>query len=264
MFFDSHTHLNDYSLFLEDERYINNFIKNSWVKMLNSWVNKDRIEKAIFLQEKYKDICLTSIGFHPSEAVFDRNLIDEKNKYLNDFKLFLKEKIKNHTIHAIWECWLDYHYEWSLQKKDLQKKLFKMQCDVAKEFKFPLVIHSRDAFDDTIEILKNYKELKIYFHCWWYWAWEIDIVQNLFEKVWIWFTGNITYKKAEGIRESFIRTKENNLLFETDAPYLTPQIIRKQKNQPANVRYIYEYAENIKKKDLKKNIEKNFNEFFWL
>ena len=163
-------------------------------------------------------------------------------------------------IVAIWECGIDTHYEWWVESIPLQQKLLKMHCELAKKFDLPIVIHSREDFEDTIEILKNYTELKIYIHCRWYGADKIKTTQNIFPNLWIWFDGNISYPKAQNIRDSLNAVDLNNLLLETDAPYLTPQVIRWETNYPANVKYIYDFVSeqlSIDKNKLSEIIEKN-------
>jgi TatD DNase family protein len=116
-----------------------------------------------------------------------------------------------------------------------------------------------------MKILEKYKNMKIYFHCWWYDKEEVDIVQKIFTNVRIWYDGNITYKQAGNIRNSILNTNINNILIETDAPFLTPQIIRKEKNQPSNIIYIYDYISTLLKIDLstlQKKINTNFNNFY--
>ncbi len=103
-------------------------------------------------------------------------------------------------------------------------------------------MHSRDAFQDTLEILKDYKDLTIYFHCWGYGPREFEILNLECENLYVGFCGNVTYKKAEELRETLKIVPLTQLLLETDAPYLTPQIVRGTDNHPANVKYIYEFV----------------------
>jgi len=279
-FYDSHTHLNSPWLFPKYKEYIENFIKIWGKKIVNAGVDYARTEKAILISKQYPKICISTVWFHPSEPIikqsksrymFKENVIVSWNEYLRLVEQYIIELIQTKQIVAIWECWLDYHYTEkdgsSLSKENIskQKELFILQCKLAKEYNLPLVVHSRNSFKDTLEILKDYKNLKIYFHCWWYHTEEIEIIQKIFPNLWIWYDWNITYKKADNIRESLKVTKKKSILIETDAPYLTPQIIRNQINQPANVKYIYEYIANILNIDinhLQYQIEENFNKFF--
>lgn len=279
--YDSHTHLNSPQLFKKYEKLIDNFIKIWWKKLVNVWVDYPRTERALKIEENYPKICLSTWWFHPTEPIFKYKKWKYKfsndktvswEEYLKLSKDYLENLILNKKIIAIWECWMDFHYfdnlqDWQNKEEVIkqQEELLTMQCDLAKKYNLPLVIHSRDAFEESIKILEKYKKLKIYFHCWGYWPEEIKIIQNKFEKIWIWFDGNITYKKADDLRNSIKESKLENILLETDAPYLTPQIIRKEENQPANVKYIYEYVSNllnIEISKLEKIIEENFFRFY--
>lgn len=265
MLYDSHTHLNSPELFPNYETYLKEFIQEWWKQLVNVWVDKNRTQRALQIQEKYPQICLSTVWFHPSEAVFNKDFKENKDKYLEEAKNYIEKLIKENKVVAIWECWLDYHYKVNEEIIQNQKELFILQCELAKKYNYPLVIHSRDAFKDTIETLKNYKKLKIYFHCWWYTEKEIKIVEDMFENLWIWFDGNITYKKADNLRKSAQIISFDKLLIETDAPYLTPQIVRKYMNKPSFIKYTYEYIANLRNislKELKKQIEKNFKKLF--
>jgi TatD DNase family protein len=175
----------------------------------------------------------------------------------------LKELILNNrnSVVAVGECGIDLYYPWSEQILDNQKELFAIQCDLAQELNLPLVIHSRNAFNQTTDILKNYKNQNIYFHCWGYWQEQIKILQSFFPRLFIGICGNVTYKKADELRDSLKFIWEDQLLLETDAPYLSPQIVRWTQNEPANVRYIYDYVAEFlwkEKNALQGQIEKNF------
>jgi len=279
MYLDSHTHLNETSLYKNYEKYIDNFLKIWWKKLVNIWVDFERTERALKIQEKYKNICLTSWWFHPTESIFkykwknkyefSKNKIVNWNEYLKLSKIYLENLIKDTKIVAIWECGIDFHYfdflkDWQTKEEVIkqQEELFILQLDLAKKYNLPVVIHSRDAFYETCEILENYKNLKLYFHCWGYGPKEIEYAQNKFENIWFGFDGNITYKKADNLRESVKKAKLNTILLETDAPYLSPQIVRKEKNQPANVKYVYDYVENLIGKDIKEKVKLNFEKFY--
>lgn len=104
------------------------------------------------------------------------------------------------------------------------------------------MIHSRDDFASTLEVIKDFAEQKIYFHCYGYGAEEIKILQNMFPNLWVGFCANVTYPKAQNIRDALAACEMKNIVFETDAPYLSPQGMRGETNEPTNVKYIYEHA----------------------
>lgn len=127
---------------------------------------------------------------------------------------------------AIGETGIDVHYAHGPETLDVQKKLFVEHCTMARELKLPLVVHSRDAFDETFEILKGYADLTIYFHCRGYGPTEFRMLNAEFKNLFIGFCGNVTYKKADNLRETLKLVPLDQLLLETDAPYLAPQLIR--------------------------------------
>lgn len=265
MLYDSHTHLNSPELFAKHEEYIKNFLAKWWQKLVNVWVDEERTLRGIQIQEKFPKICYSSVWFHPSEAVFNENFRKNSDKYFAKIEKFIQDCADQKSVIAIGECGLDYHYQVDELAKKLQKELFIRQCDLALKNDLPVIIHSRDAFEDSVEILKNYKNLKINFHCWWYGPSEIEQVQRIFPNLRIGFDGNITYKKAQELRDSAKIANIQNILIETDAPYLSPQIVRKETNQPANIDYTYDFIaelKNIKRKDLEIQIEKNFKSLF--
>lgn len=101
-----------------------------------------------------------------------------------------------------------------------------MQCELAKEFQLPIVIHSRDDFESTFDVIKDFKEEKIYFHCFGYSAEEIRKLQEYFPHIRFGFCGNISYPKAQSLRDALLACDVNNIVLETDAPWLSPQAVR--------------------------------------
>jgi TatD DNase family protein len=155
----------------------------------------------------------------------------------------LYAQYSDHII-AIGECGIDTHYDGD-PYIDLQKELFAQQCNLAQELDLPIIIHSRDDFASTWDVIKNYKNQKIYFHCRGYGPDEVKIIQDYFPHLWIGFCGNISYPKAQILRDSLYVTRPESILLETDAPYLAPQKCRGQTNEPAFVVQIYDYVASI-------------------
>ena len=279
--YDSHTHLNAPQLFWDYKKYIENFKNAWWKKLVNVWVDFSRTERALEIERNFPDVCLSTWWFHPTEPIFkykdwkyefSEGKLVSWEKYLELAKNYLEKLILDKKIVAIGECGIDYHYfenlnKWQTKQEviEQQNSLFLMQLDLAKKYNLPIVIHSRDAFYETCELLENYKDLKIYFHCWGYGPEEVKYAQKNYKNLWIGYDGNITYKKADDLRESIKVTDLDKILLETDAPYLTPQITRKEMNQPANVRYIYDYVAELLKlsrKELNFTIKTNFDNFY--
>ena len=136
---------------------------------------------------------------------------------------------------------------------------------LARKYNLPVVIHSRDDFESTYEILGNYKDLKFYIHCWWYCPQEIAKVQNNFPNLWIWFCGNVTYPSAENLRNSLKLVELDKLLIDTDAPYLPVKKFRGQTNKPAMITYLYDFISDfleIERVELEKKVKENFDRLY--
>ncbi len=163
---------------------------------------------------------------------------------------------------GIGETGIDVHYPNGLETLNIQRQLFVEHCKLARELDLPVVIHSRDDFETTFEILKNYTDLVVYFHCRGYGTAEITRLKNLgIKRLFFGFCGNVTYKNAQTLRDSLFVITSDQILLETDAPYLTPQVIRGETNHPANVKYIYDFVAEFLKMDVEELsllVEKNF------
>lgn len=264
--FDSHTHLNDEQIYNQRQILIENFISQWWSWLIIPWVSEDRNSRWIEIVKEYQDKILiwANIWVHPSEVCegkIDETSIQSKYDYL-------KNTIENNKQQIVWigECWIDLHYPWAEKTIQLQKKLFAMQCELAQEFWLPLIIHSRNDFESTIDVLKDFKTLKLYFHCYWYWPQEIKYIQKNYPNYYIWFAWNVTYPKATTLRDSLKEIELSNLLIETDSPYLAPQKLRWTINNPANVKLIYEFISEflwIEKEILAQQLESNFMKLFF-
>lgn len=254
MYYDAHTHLNDDKLYPQREKHLQDFFDHWWARIVNIGVNHDRNKKAIHIskqaQKHWHNHVLATIGVHPTETVFgDINHIDDIAPLIHQLEQ-VYHKNKKYIV-AIGECGNDAHHGDYKKTKELQKELFFQQGLLARKHKLPLVIHSRDNFDDAFEILKAFVDLKIYFHCRGYGPDEIKKLHHTFPHLRIGFCGNISYPKAQLLRDSFEQIKilqkntssihKIHFLLETDAPYLTPQTKRGTINVPANIKDIYQY-----------------------
>jgi len=271
--YDAHTHLNDEKLFSEYMKYFELFIKNSGKWMVNIWVNDFWNQRVLEIWHSINDyltknnitdfINWVTIWYHP-EYVWDKTITKDQFQWNIQQLKSLYESNKS-LIFWIWECGIDIHYEGNLETLDIQKDFFAMHLDLCQELNLPIVIHSRDDFYSTFDVLQNYRDLKIYFHCWGYWPDEIRILQSNFTNLWIWFAGNFTYPKAQLLRDSIKITNLDSILMETDAPYLSPQKIRWEINHSSNIKYNYDYAIEllwINEKKFYDIIESNFKKLY--
>ncbi|MDQ7031960.1 MAG: TatD family hydrolase [Desulfonauticus sp.] len=161
------------------------------------------------------------------------------------------EKIRQicleYDIKAIGEIGLDYYYNFSEPK--IQQKIFEYQINLALELNKPIVIHSREAKEDTFAILNNFKKInKCLFHCFSYGKSEI---RKILDQGWsVSFSGAITFKKSQELQEIAKYTPIRHILLETDCPYLTPEPYRGKKNEPAFIVFSAYKLAFLKKKNV--------------
>ncbi|MBN2019593.1 MAG: TatD family hydrolase [Sedimentisphaerales bacterium] len=177
--------------------------------------------KAVELTGRFENMFATA-AIHPHEAKSaDQSAMAQ-----------IKELAKNNKVVAIGETGLDFHYEFST--KEQQRESFIKHLEMAAELNLPVVIHSREAFDETVEILEKHKgQLKgVVFHCF---SGSVEQAKMVLEKGWfISLTGVVTFKNANKTREVAKLVPLERLMIETDAPYLSPEPMRKLKvNEPA-------------------------------
>lgn len=263
--YDSHTHLNQEKLFPRRKELLSSFIQIGGKGIVNAGANTFYNEKGILIAKESKNLfpgCWVKccLGFHPCDVEQMRWSHEEEIKQLKKQILIHPEEVI-----AIGECGIDLHYDKEASTLTLQKKIFEKQCELARELHLPIVIHSREAFDQTFEILKNFSDLKIYFHCRGYGEKELLFLFNYFPKLFIGFCGNISYPKAEELRKSIKVTPKEKILIETDAPYLPPQAFRWEENTPERIvqngQYIAKLLETTEEM-LWQQVEQNFWELY--
>ena len=193
-----------------------------------------------------------SVGVHPNYvADEDENLLPQ-----------LRQLQANENVVAIGEIGLDYHY--GREHRDRQFRFFHAQMEIAREFSRPVVIHCREAVDDALDVLKNYPTVRCVFHC--YTGTLAESKRILDAGYLLGFTGPITYKKSDDLREIVKQCPMDRLVIETDAPYLSPEPMRKFKtNEPAWVSYVGQEVATIKGMSIDQIDEvttKNAKQFF--
>ena len=228
MFIDTHCHLS-----LEDYDDIDTVIKENKEagidKIIISGCTKDSIIESIELSKKYKDIYLT-IGYHPSEA-----------KIINADDLVLLEKqLHEDKIVGIGEIGLDYHY--GKDDIDLQKDLFRKQLELAEKYKLPVVIHSRDATNDTINILKEYPNVIGDIHCF---SGSLETAKIYISMGYYLGIGGVVTFKNSNLYNVIRNIGLDRVLLETDSPYLTPEPNRGKKNSSKFIPDIANFLANL-------------------
>lgn len=253
MFIDTHCHL-DFPEFDQDRDEVIKRAKSQGIEyIINIGSSIEGSKKSLELAEKY-DCIYATVGIHPHAA----NSFDKKEE------VALRELAKNSKVVAIGEIGLDYYAEKSASRSDAsskscirdknypkaenQKLLFISLIKLAKDLSKPLVIHNRLAQDDTLKILKEAMPIKGVVHC--FSGDEIFLKDCLSLGFFISFTCNITYRKADNLRNLVKITPLERLLLETDAPFLPPEGLRGRRNEPLYVKNLAGEIARIKEIDL--------------
>lgn len=226
--FDSHAHLDD-EKFNEDRNEIIEKIYNSGVtKLITAGYNVESSKIAKKIAEQ-NDFIYSTAGISPNDIPQNE---DELWKMIQQIKEIAKQSKK---IVAIGEIGLDYH--WNKENKDLQKQAFIKQIDLANELNLPIVIHTRKAAEDTIQILKQNPVInKGVFHC-------CSLKDHLLQQAidlgfYISFAGPITFKNSKNAGDVVRLVPNKRILIETDSPYLAPEPNRGKRNDSRNVKYV--------------------------
>jgi len=194
---------------------------------------------------------LPAVGVHPQDI--PKNI---------DLALVELDKILavNKQIIAVGECGLDFSREYSLNS---QEKIFRGQIELALKYNKPLIIHSRKAMDETIEILSSYQKLKGVIHCYSGGKKRINKILNMNGEWFFGVDGNLTYEP--GLQEVLLNIPKDRLVLETDSPELTPVPFRGEKNYPEYVKYVYETVSKLWKmtlEDTENQIDRNALQLF--
>ena len=231
MYIDTHCHLSseDYD---DIDLVIKENIDNNVSKIIVSGCDMGSIKEVLILSKKYPSVYLT-LGFHPSEV----------NNYDLDY---LKEVLKEPKVVGLGEIGLDYHY--GKEDTEEQKDLFRKQLDIAKELNIPVVIHSRDATKDTINILKEYN-LKGVIHCF---SGSLETALEYIEMGYLLGIGGVITFKNSKLYKVVEKVPLENIVLETDSPYLTPDPYRGKKNSSKYIPIIAKKISEIKKIDIEK------------
>ena len=229
---DTHCHI--YKEYYDNIPELIDRIKDAGVDkiIVNGCDIKSNME-VLELVKKY-DIVYGALGFHPTEEV--DNIEDAIN--------FLKEHVNDKKIVAIGEIGLDYHYEDT--DKEKQFDLFRKQLDIAAQFNKPIIVHTRDAIQDTYDILSMY-HLFGSIHAY---SGSIEMAREFIKLGYCIGVGGVsTYKNAKNIVDVIKEIDLAYILLETDSPYLTPEPFRGQSNSPCNIPIIAKKISDIKEVD---------------
>lgn len=238
MLIDTHSHLH-FEEFVDIENDIFLMKESNVVKSILIWSNYESTENALKLAKKYDIFKVVAWLYHPIESI-EFEFWDE---YVHKVEKQIEDNMS--IIVGIWEVWFDYYHlkKWEEEFwKKIQKEVFIKNINLAKKYSLPLIIHTRDAFDDTIELISEHlREYPFVIHCY---TWDYETAIKLLEissKSFIWFSWIVTFKNALNVQEAARKIPLERLLIETDAPYLAPVPHRWKLNTSAYIMNVLDF-----------------------
>jgi len=225
--FDTHTHLNVEEFAGREAEELQLAAEMGVSKINIVGFDRPTIERALELADSYDQLYAT-IGWHPTEA----------GTYYGAVEAYLLDKLRHPKVVALGEIGLDYH--WMTAPKDVQERVFRRQIQLSKDLNLPFVVHTRDALEDTYEIIRSESvgPRGGIMHSF---SGSLEWAEKFVELgMTISFSGVVTFKKATDIQEAARELPLDKILVETDAPYLAPVPKRGRENKTAYTRYVVE------------------------
>ena len=228
MLFDTHAHLDDRAFDADRAELLQALPHQGLALVMNPGCSLESSRNAVALANSH-DYLYAAVGSHPDAA-------DEVNpEVLDEYRKLCK---LNPKVKAIGEIGLDYHYEDI--PRELQKKAFIAQMELARELNLPVIVHERDAHEDGMAIVRDFPEVTGVFHCY---SGSAEMARQLVERGWyIGFTGVLTFKNARKAIEVAASIPLDRIVIETDCPYMAPEPFRGKRNDPGK---IYRMAEKL-------------------
>ncbi len=223
---DSHAHIlneyydNIYSLIIDLK-------EKNVINVINCADDINSSKEVIESYDKYDGFLLPAVGIHP-QNVYNYNIEE------------LEELIKNNKVFAIGEIGLDYYYD--KDNKEEQKNLFSLQLNLAEKYKLPIIVHTRDSIQDCFDILKSHK-LKGVIHCF---SGSYEMAKEFIKLGYKLGIGGVLTFKNSKLYEVIEKINLEDILLETDSPYLSPEPYRGKKNNPYNIYYVAKKIADIK------------------
>lgn len=250
--FDSHAHYDDEE-FDNDRKEVLEELKNEGViGIMNCSSSYKSIAKTCELINTY-DFIYGAVGIHPENA-------DEfKDEMLYEFKEIIK---KNPKVKAIGEIGLDYYWDEN-PDKEIQKDVFRKHMKLAEELNLPVIIHDRDAHEDTLNIIKEFPNVKGVVHCF---SGSVEFAKECLKLgYYIGVTGVVTFKNAKKVVKVVKEVPVERLLVETDCPYMAPEPNRGKRNKSSYIKYVIEKISEIKEinpKEFNLKVNENLQNLF--
>ena len=221
MLFDTHAHVNDPAFDADRDTLLQSLPEQGVQYLMNVGCCLESSRDCVALAQKYPYI-YASVGSHPDSA-------DEvSDTVLEEYRKLCKLNAK---VKAIGEIGLDYYYEDI--PRDVQKKAFTMQMELARELKMPVIVHERDAHEDGFSIVRQFPDVTGVFHCY---SGSAEMARQLVKLGWyIGFTGVLTFKNARKAIETAQAIPLDRIVIETDCPFMAPEPFRGKRNDPGKV-----------------------------
>ena len=228
MLFDTHAHMDDQAFQEDRKALLDSYPQQGIGLIMNPGCSLASSRNVDKLTREY-NFLYGAVGSHPDVA-------DEVNEaVLEEYRMLCKQ---NPKIKAIGEIGLDYHYEDI--PRDIQKKAFRMQMELARELNLPVIVHERDAHEDGMKIVEEFPDVTGVFHCY---SGSCEMAKWLIARGWyIGFTGVLTFKNARKAIEVAGQIPLDRIVLETDCPYMAPEPFRGKRNDPGK---IYRMAEKL-------------------
>ena len=228
MLFDTHAHLDDRAFDEDRARLLADLPAQGLELVMNPGCSLASSRNVVKIVKEY-DYVYGAVGSHPDVA-------DEVNEaVIDEYRMLCKQ---NPKVKAIGEIGLDYHYEDI--PRDIQMKAFRMQMELARELKLPVIIHERDAHEDGMAVIREFSDVTGVFHCY---SGSAEMARQLVDRGWyIGFTGVLTFKNARKAVEVAASIPLDRIVLETDCPYMAPEPFRGKRNDPSK---LYRMAEKL-------------------
>ncbi|MCB6416317.1 TatD family hydrolase [Faecalimonas umbilicata] len=232
MIFETHAHYDDEQFDIDREDLLLSMEAGGVGTIVNVSASYESCEKVVKLAEKYPFV-YAAVGVHP----------DEVGALNEETFARMKELFSNPRVVAVGEIGLDYY--WDNESHDLQKEWFVRQLNLARELDLPVLIHSRDAAADTMEIMKQYGQgLDGVIHCF---SYSGEMAEEYVKMgYYIGIGGVVTFKNARKMKEVVEKVPLESILLETDSPYLAPEPNRGKRNSSLNLIYVAQKIAEIK------------------
>ena len=241
-YFDTHAHYDDEKFEKDREEVIEKIFNAGVTRCINMGCDFKSSQKAIEIANNH-DFIYCGVGLHPEE------IPQSEEELLKTISQIKELATKNNKVVAIGEIGLDYY--WKQDNKELQKQAFIKQIELANELKLPVSIHTRDAIDDMIAIIRKHKiECGGVLHCC---PFNRELVKHGLENgLYIGFGGTSTFKNSKNAEEIINMVPKDRILIETDSPYLSPEPKRGTRNDSSNLKHVVEKLAEYKGMNVEK------------